>query len=121
VDLARIILSTLLALLLVVTGGGKVLRLEFSKANQVALGLTLRFWFETGCLEIAAVVGLVWGLWFVPFSIAAAAGVVGLMIGAIVIRFRTGDTKIKRGAVADVVVGLIAASIAVLGALIIAR
>jgi uncharacterized membrane protein YphA (DoxX/SURF4 family) len=121
VDLARIILSTILALLLVVTGGGKVLRLEFSKGNQVALGVSPRFWFVTGCLEIAAVVGLVWGLWFVPFSIAAAVGVVGLMIGAIVVRFRTGEKKDTRGAVADVVVGLIAAGVAVLGVLAIAR
>jgi uncharacterized membrane protein YphA (DoxX/SURF4 family) len=121
VDLARIILSTILALLLVVTGGGKVLRLEFSKGNQVALGVSPRFWFVTGCLEMAAVVGLVWGLWFVPFSIAAAVGVVGLMIGAIVVRTRTGEKKDKRGAVADVVVGLIAAGVAVLGVLAIAR
>jgi hypothetical protein len=119
VDLARIILSIVLALLLVVTGGGKVLRLEFSKGNQVALGVSPRFWFVTGCLEIAAVAGLVWGLWFVPFSIAAAIGVVALMIGAIVFRFHSGDAKNKRGSVADVVVGLLAAATAVLGVLVI--
>ncbi len=118
-DLARIILSTVLALLLVVTGGGKVLRLEFSKGNQVALGVSPRFWFVTGCLELAAVVGLVWGLWFVPFGVAAAVGVIALMIGAIAFRFRTGEAKDRRGAVADVVVGLIAAATAVLGVLVI--
>jgi len=121
VELARIVLSTVLALLLVVTGGGKVLRLEFSRGNQVALGVSPRFWFVTGCLEIAAVVGLVWGLWFIPFSIAAASGVVLLMIGALVFRFRTGEARVRRGGVADVVVGLVAVVIIVLGALVLSR
>jgi hypothetical protein len=114
-EIARIVLSVVVALLLLVTGGGKVLRLEFSKGNRVALGISPAFWIVTGVLELAAVVGLVWGIWFVPFSIAAAIGVVLLMIGAITFRFRSGDAKNRRGSVADVVLALLAVAIIVLG------
>jgi len=114
-ETARVVLSVVVALLLLVTGGGKVLRLEFSKGNRVALGVSPRFWVITGVLELAAVVGLVWGIWFVPFGIAAAIGVVLLMIGAIAFRFRSGDAKNKRGAIADVVLALLGAAIVVLG------
>ena len=113
-DIARIILSIVVAVLLVATGGGKVLRLKFSQVGREQLKLPQWFWVLTGSLELAAVVGFVWGIWFIPFGIAAATGVVLLMIGAIVFRFRSGLSAAKRGSVADVVLLLISAVIIVL-------
>jgi hypothetical protein len=113
-NIARIVVSIVVALLLIVTGGGKVLRLPFSRANRDVLGVSPTFWIVTGALELAAVVGLVWGIWFPPFGIAAAIGVALLMIGAIVFRFRAADAGARRGFVADVVLFLIAVAIIVL-------
>jgi DoxX-like family len=116
-EIARIILSVVLALLLLVTGGGKVLDLPFSRGNRDALHVHPTFWRITGVLELAAVAGLIWGVWFVPFGLAAAIGVVLLMLGAMGFRFRTRDAGIIRMAVADVVVLLLAAAVVVLSAL----
>jgi hypothetical protein len=113
-DIARVILSVVLALLLVMTGGGKVLSLPYSAPGRVQLALSPSFWRVTGALEIAAAVGLVWGIWFVPFGIAAATGVVALMVGAMVFRVRASDRAAHRGIAADVVVLLIAAAVIVL-------
>jgi hypothetical protein len=119
-DLTRIIFSVLVAGLLVVTGGGKVLRLPFSRGGAKQLGLSLTFWSITGALELAAAAGLVWGIWFIPFGITAAVGVVALMIGAIVFRFRSGSEPARRGAVSDVILGAIAIGIIVLSVLVLA-
>ncbi len=120
-EIARTVISIVVALLLLVTGGGKVLDLPFSRGNREQLKVHPVFWRVTGALEVAATVGLVWGIWFVPFGLAAAIGVVLLMIGALVFRFRTGDPKIRQQGVADIVIGLIAAAIVVLSVLSLTR
>jgi DoxX-like family len=117
VNTVRVILSIVVALLLVATGGGKVLRLKYSQPGREQLRLSSVFWSITGSLELAAVVGLVWGIWFVPFGLASAIGVVLLMIGAIVFRFRSGSAAARRGAVADIVLLLISTAIIVLSVL----
>jgi hypothetical protein len=116
-ELARVIISIVLALMLVVTGGGKLLGLRYASGNREALGVHPVFWRFIGVLELAAVVGLIWGIWFIPFGIAASIGVVLLMLGAITFRFRTGKAEVKRQAIADVVVLVIAVAALVLGSL----
>ena len=103
-DLVRVILSIVLALMLVVTGGGKVLDLAYARGNREKLSVHPVFWRITGVLELAAVVGLVWGIWFVPFGLAAAIGVGLLMIGAFAFRVRTHDRAIVREGIADIAV-----------------
>ncbi len=107
-DLARIILSVIVGLMLLVTGGGKVLDLPFSRGNRESLSVHPVFWRVTGILEVAATVGLLWGIWFVPFGLAAAIGVALLMIGAFAFRLRTGDREIVRQGIADIVVFVLA-------------
>ncbi|HEX4442201.1 MAG TPA: DoxX family protein [Galbitalea sp.] len=102
-ELARIILSVVLALLLLVTGGGKVLGLPYAHANREKLSVHPVFWRIIGVLEIAAVVGLIWGIWFVPFGLAASIGVALLMIGALIFRLRARDQAILREGIADIV------------------
>src|ERR1700712_4338488 len=99
-EIARIILSVLLALLLVVTGGGKILDLPFSRGNRDRLSVHPTFWRVTGLLEVAATVGLAWGIWFVPFGLAASIGVDLLMIGAVGFRLRSLDRAIIREGIA---------------------
>jgi uncharacterized membrane protein YphA (DoxX/SURF4 family) len=103
-DLVRVILSIVLALMLVVTGGGKVLDLAYARGNRQKLSVHPVFWRVIGVLELAAVVGLVWGIWFVPFGLVAAIGVALLMIGAFAFRVRTHDRAIVQEGIADIVV-----------------
>jgi uncharacterized membrane protein YphA (DoxX/SURF4 family) len=58
-DLVRIILSIVLGLMLLVTGGGKVLDLAFSRGNRESLKVHPIFWRVTGILEVAATIGLI--------------------------------------------------------------
>ena len=113
-ELARIILSAVLALLLLVTGGGKVLGLPYAHANREKLSVHPVLWRVIGVLELAAVVGLVWGIWFVPFGLAASIGVALLMIGAFVFRLRTKDRAVVRQGIADIVLLVLAVVMIVL-------
>ncbi len=116
-DIARIILSVILALMLLVTGGGKVLDLQFSRGNRDKLAVHPVFWRITGLLELAATVGLAWGIWFVPFGLAAAIGVALLMIGAFAFRLRTRDRAIIREGLADIAVFVLTLVVIVLSIL----
>jgi len=116
-DIVRIILSIVLGLMLLVTGGGKVLDLAFSRGNRESLAVHPVFWRVTGILEVAATVGLIWGIWFVPFGLAASIGVALLMIGAFAFRIRTGDKNIIKQGVADIVVFVLDAVVIVLSVL----
>jgi hypothetical protein len=120
-DLARIILSIVLALMLLVTGGGKVLGLPYAHANREKLSVHPVFWRVIGILELAAVVGLVWGIWFVPFGLAAAIGVALLMIGAFGFRLRTRDKAIVREGLADIAVFVLTLVVVLLCILTLAR
>lgn len=107
-ELARIILSVVLALMLVVTGGGKLLGLRYASANRDNLRVHPVFWRFIGVLELAAVVGLIWGIWFVPFGLAASIGVGLLMLGALGFRMRTRDRAVLKQGFADIVVLVLA-------------
>jgi len=121
VDIARVILSVILSLMLLVTGGGKVLDLAYARANRARLNLHPVFWRIIGVLEAAAVVGLVWGIWFAPFGLAAAIGVALLMIGAFGFRVRTRDRAIVRGGLADIAVFVLTLVVILLGILTLLR
>jgi hypothetical protein len=120
-EIARITLSIILALMLLVTGGGKVLDLPFSRGNRDKLNVHPVFWRVTGLLEVAATVGLAWGIWFVPFGLAAAIGVALLMIGAFGFRLRTGDRAVMREGIADIAVFVLTAVVILLSILTIVR
>jgi DoxX-like family len=120
-EIARITLSLVLSLMLVLTGGGKVLDLAYARANRDKLSLHPVFWRIIGVLELAGVAGLIWGIWFVPFGLAAAIGVALLMIGAFGFRVRTGDKAIMREGVADIAVFVLTLVVIVLSILAILR
>ncbi|MEU6789387.1 DoxX family protein [Nonomuraea angiospora] len=85
-------LSILLGLLFVGTGGIKVLSLPQSLAVRDHLGLQPRLWQLIGVCEAAGGVGLLAGLAVPPLGVAASIGLVLLMAGAIISRIRVSDS-----------------------------
>ncbi len=111
--IATLILDLLLSVLLLITGGGKLLQATSSLAIRDSLHLSGRSWRAIGALEILAVIGLIIGVWVPAAGIAASAGVVLLMVGAVTARGRAHQRQASVY-IADVVVLLIAASALVL-------
>ena len=91
---ATVIVSVLLALVLTLSATMKLRRNpQVVESVHGVVGVPLdRFWILAG-LELAAAVGLVFGLWVAPLGIAAAAGAVAYFVGAIIAHLRVGDTK----------------------------
>ncbi|MGV9374906.1 DoxX family protein [Nonomuraea sp. NPDC003707] len=84
-----VVLSILLGLLFVGTGGIKVLSLPRSPAIRDHLGLQPRLWQSIGVCESAGGVGLL----AVPLlGVATSSGLVMLMAGAIISRIRVSDS-----------------------------
>ena len=79
------------------------------------------FWRGIGGLELAAVVGLVWGIWFVSFGLAAAFGVALLMLGVFGFRLRSADKAVVKEGIADIAVFVLTAVVILLSALTLAR
>lgn len=111
--IARLILGVLLSILLLGTGGGKILGATSSLAIRDSLHLSGKTWRTIGALEILAALGLVVGIWVPAAGVAASAGVVLLMIGAITARARARQPQ-TFGYVADVIVLLAAVAALVL-------
>lgn len=112
-EITRTVVSALLALLLLMTGGGKLAGAASSHAIRESLSVPRRPWKAIGAFEALLVIGLVAGIWVHPLGRLAALGVVALMLGAIVARVRAGGQQRNRGVVADAVVLLLAVVAAV--------
>ena|SRR5215475_5315298 len=110
-----IVLSGLLALVFLATGGRKVPGGSAIAEEANHLGFSVRRYQVIGVLELAAVAGLLIGLAWAPLGIAAAAGLVLLMAGAAVVHRRAGDPVPR--VVAPAALGVLAAVTVVLRAL----
>jgi hypothetical protein len=88
---ATVILSVLLALAFAGAGVPKILAQPKMVEAAAHLGLPVRSFRIIGLVEVAAAAGLLIGLAWAPLGIAAAAGLVLLMIGAIVFHVRAKD------------------------------
>lgn len=84
-------LSIGLAALFVITGSAKLVRAPWTLAAARRLGYSVNAFRVIGALEMAAVVGLLAGLLWAPLGIAAAVGLVALLVGAVVAHRRAGD------------------------------
>ncbi|MET7332197.1 DoxX family protein [Nonomuraea sp. NPDC005650] len=91
-SVAVVVLSILLGLLFVGTGGIKVLGLPQSLAIRDHLGLRPGLWRLIGVCESAGGAGLLVGLAVPLLGVAASIGLVVLMVGAIVSRIRVSDS-----------------------------
>jgi hypothetical protein len=114
-NLARIVLLVLLALLLATTGGGKLAGLASSNAIRDSLHVPASRWKAIGVAEIGLVIVLIAGIWLPVTGIAAALGVVVLMIGAVLTRRAAGGHEQRSGILVDVLVLVAALAAAVLG------
>ncbi|MFF7941537.1 DoxX family protein [Nocardia gamkensis] len=88
---AALILSVLLAVAMLQSGVMKFVRPAWIRQFAEAVHLTTSQLHALGSLQIAATVGLIWGIWFAPFALAAAIGLVLYFAGAILAHIRTGD------------------------------
>lgn len=92
--IALVITTALLALL---ATNSAVMKLRKNEQVVATIGGTVgvpeRFFPVLAALEIAGAIGVVAGLWIAPLGIAAAAGLTGYFIGAIIGHLRAGDTK----------------------------
>jgi hypothetical protein len=102
--IAHIVLSAVLAVMLLMTGGGKITNAASSLRIRDSLAVPARLWKAIGALELLIVAGLVLGTWVHLVVLVAAIGVVVLMIGAIATRIRAGGEQRNSGVVADAVV-----------------
>lgn len=89
--ITAIVLSVLLAAAFLAIGGPKVLALESAVQRSKEGGLGLGIMRLTGALEVAAAAGLVIGIWVPWLGIAAASGLVLLMLAAVVFHVRRHD------------------------------
>ncbi|MGI9601750.1 MAG: DoxX family protein [Acidimicrobiales bacterium] len=89
--LITVAMAAVLSPLLAFGGVGRMLRWPMMEQNRERLGLSQQLWTIIGVLELAAAGGVLLGLWVPALGLAAAAGVVALMIGALIVHLRNGD------------------------------
>ena len=86
-----VVLTAVLALAYTGAGGSKLAGIKPMRDAADHFGLPWNRYRSIGILEIAAVVGLLIGLVVPALGVAAAVGLVALMIGALTFHLRAGD------------------------------
>ncbi|MEI8001723.1 MAG: DoxX family protein [Actinomycetes bacterium] len=90
--IACVIVSAVAALALLASAAGKLsLQPKVVESLHGVCGVPLRSLPLLAALEIAAAIGIVIGLWWVPLGIAAAIGAVAYFVGAILAHVRVKD------------------------------
>jgi hypothetical protein len=102
------VLAILLSLAYAMAGGNKLAGSKMAVEQSQHLGISLERYKIIGALEILAVVGLLVGLAFWPLGVAASAGLILLMIGALTFHLRLGDKPAQFAPA--IVLGLLAAA-----------
>lgn len=88
---ATAIVSVLLAALLTASAVGKLTRQESIVQTAVRVGFSKDRLNQLAVLLLAGAAGLVAGLWWAPIGVAAAIGVIGFFVVAIVFHLRADD------------------------------
>lgn len=86
-----ITLSLVLAFIFITVGWLKINRQKWMRDSAEHLGYSIRGFQAIGVTEVAAGGGLVFGQFWTPAGVAAAIGLVALLIGAVVSIRRAGD------------------------------
>jgi DoxX-like family len=89
--LTAAVIAVLLAAVFLSTGALKLVGTAWTMGHAERLGYPARAWRGIGVLEVAAAIGLVVGLFIAPLGVAAAAGSVLLMLGAVISHLRVKD------------------------------
>lgn len=114
--IAAVILSALLALVFLAAGAPKVQLKGAVPDGLIEKGLSSGLVRFVGLAEAAAAVGLIVGIWWQPLGIAAAIGMVVVLIGAINFHARRGeygDSATRNAAVAPIVLLLMVVATAI--------
>jgi len=85
-------LSLLLAAACLLPGSAKVLGHTKMQKSAAHFGIPWRHYRLIGVAELAAAAGLLAGLWWHPLGVAAAAGMILLLIGALITHRRALDS-----------------------------
>src|SRR5262245_51825995 len=88
---ALIVLSGLLALAFLASGGQKVLGSAQVEQTAHHLRVPLNGYKAIGALELAGAAGLIIGIFWPPLGIAAGIGLFLLVVGAVITHVRVGD------------------------------
>ncbi|MFE4816556.1 DoxX family protein [Streptomyces sp. NPDC056704] len=86
-----IVLAVLLAAIFLLLGAAKLAAVPAMRQAAAHVGMTTTHYRLLGALEVAAAAGLLAGLRITALGAAAAAGLILLMAGAVVIHLRSGD------------------------------
>ena len=89
------ILTVVLVLVFVASGGMKVLGLPYSERNRDRFGISPSLWRAVGVLELAGAVGLLAGIAVAALGVAAGVGLAVLMVGATATRLRVHDPVVQ--------------------------
>jgi len=89
--ITQIILSILLAALYLGSGIAKLTGAEAFRKDAERFGFSYGTFRIIGLLEVAAAAGLIIGLWVTALAVAAAIGLVLLMIGGFITHMRVKD------------------------------
>ncbi|MFE5369759.1 DoxX family protein [Streptomyces mirabilis] len=103
-----IVLAVLLAAIFLLLGAAKLAAVPAMRQAAAHVGMTTAHYRLLGALEVAAAAGLLAGLRITALGAAAAAGLILLMAGAVVIHLRSGDPAARYLSAA--VVGALAAA-----------
>lgn len=113
------VLSSVTAFVFVLAGAQKVLLRPRVATNLRRLGVGPALTRAIGILEIAGAVGLTAGIWSAPLGIAAAAGLICLLIGALIYHVRAGDYRDRARRAEALAPGLLLIVTALIGALLV--
>jgi len=91
VFVATIIVGVVLALAFLGAGTPKIVAMKQMRDSAEHFGLSINAYRVIGALEVAAAAGLLIGLGVAALGVAAAIGLVALMIGALIFHVRAGD------------------------------
>ncbi|QIY74371.1 DoxX family protein [Streptomyces sp. RLB1-33] len=103
-----IVLAVLLAAIFLLLGAAKLAAVPAMRQAAAHVGMTTTHYRLLGALEVAAAAGLLAGLRITALGAAAAAGLILLMAGAVVIHLRSGDPAAR--CLPAAVVGALAAA-----------
>jgi hypothetical protein len=90
---AYIVVAVLLSLLLVASGRAKLVKDEKVTTTMTRLGVPESWFPRLSALEFAGALGLLAGIVYRPFGIAAGIGVVLYFVGAVIAHLRANDAK----------------------------
>lgn len=94
-EVVAVVVPVVMALIFTKAGVDMVRDVEPTRATSARLGIDERRFGMIGVLQLLGAVGLLVGLAWWPLGVAAAAGLILLMLGAIVTHVRVGDPAVE--------------------------